>query len=184
MDIKEKAKEYAKGKMTEAIEKVIADAYAEGYRAGYKDKSDEIPPVVKNDEDVEFVDLGLPSGTLWAKDFLRDEEGNIMYLTFREAKKHQLPTIEQFDELKDSAGFHYFCFTLLDGEQIVYPSTGFFNGNSHEYPDEVRLWLKSEEDESHKALWAGTETICYHRYVKTGLQYVGHKLPIVVVKSK
>ena len=35
MDIKEKAKDYAEGKMTAAIENVIADAYADGYKAWY-----------------------------------------------------------------------------------------------------------------------------------------------------
>ena len=99
MDIKEKAKDYAEGKMTAAIENVIADAYADGYKAWYQDRYDEIPAAIKEEVDADFIDLGLPSGTLWAKDFLRDEEGNIMYLTFREAKKYPLPTIEQLNNL-------------------------------------------------------------------------------------
>lgn len=49
----------------------------------------------------EFVDLSLPSGTLCAADYLRDEEGNILYLPYNEAKKYNLPTKEQVQELID-----------------------------------------------------------------------------------
>lgn len=55
-----------------------------------------------NDED--FVDLGLPSGTLWAKNYLGvtdvTPEGD--YFTFCEAMKQSIPTEEQFQELEDN----------------------------------------------------------------------------------
>lgn len=90
MDINEKAKDYAEGKATAAIEQAIAKAFADGYKAGYEDRDNEVQIEMDNDADIEFVDLDLPSGTLWAKDSLRDENGKILYLTFREAKKIQI----------------------------------------------------------------------------------------------
>lgn len=36
MDVLEQANKYAEGKANEAITKAIADAYIEGYNAGYK----------------------------------------------------------------------------------------------------------------------------------------------------
>ena len=68
MELREKAENYAVGKANAAMDKAIAQAYADGYRDGYKDREDEIP-VDLRDNKMEFVDLGLPSGTLWAKEF-------------------------------------------------------------------------------------------------------------------
>ena len=56
---------YAAGKANEAIDKAIAQAYADGYRDGYKDREEEIP-VDFSDKKTGYIDLGLPSGTLWA----------------------------------------------------------------------------------------------------------------------
>lgn len=66
-----KAKEYAKGKVIEALSQVVTDAYMSGYDAGYQDGIDK---VAKDSslEETEFVDLGLPSGTLWASDYVKD----------------------------------------------------------------------------------------------------------------
>lgn len=67
----DKAKKYAEGKVTKALSQVVADAYLAGYNAGYQDG---IGKVAKDSvsEETEFVDLGLPSGTLWASDYLKD----------------------------------------------------------------------------------------------------------------
>lgn len=61
----EKADKYAAGKANKAITNAIAQAYIEGYKAGYKDCEMEIPVDLRDDK-TEYVDLGLPSGTLWA----------------------------------------------------------------------------------------------------------------------
>lgn len=97
MDIKEKAQEYAQNKMQQVLNDAVAEAYMEGYKQGYEDCQAEIPQEVTTG-DVEYVDLGLPSGTLWAKDYVK-EDGEILYLPYKEAVKMSLPTKEQFDEL-------------------------------------------------------------------------------------
>ena len=76
MNILENAKKYAEGKANKAITKAIADAYVEGYKAGYKDREEEIPMDLR-DNKTEYVDLGLPSGTLWASDY---EKSNGEYI--------------------------------------------------------------------------------------------------------
>ena len=35
MDIQEQANEYAKGRLSAIIERIIADIYSDGYKAGY-----------------------------------------------------------------------------------------------------------------------------------------------------
>ena len=72
MDSFNKAKEYTDGKVVDALNQVVADAYMAGYNAGYQDGYNK---VVKDSvsEGSEFVDLGLPSGTLWSSDYVKDD---------------------------------------------------------------------------------------------------------------
>ena len=63
MNTVDKAKEYAEGKVTEALSQVVADAYMAGYNVGYQDGIDKIAKDSVQEE-TEFVDLGLPSGRL------------------------------------------------------------------------------------------------------------------------
>lgn len=68
------AKEYADGKVIEALNQVVENAYLAGYNAGYLAG---INKVVNDSvsEKTEYVDLGLPSGTLWASSYVEDEKG-------------------------------------------------------------------------------------------------------------
>ena len=100
MDIKEKAREYAEGKALNTITTAIEDAYAAGYKAGYNDGFSSNQKENINDlvSCIEFIDLGLPSGTKWAADYLRDENGNVKMLYYEEARLLNLPTPLQFRE--------------------------------------------------------------------------------------
>lgn len=50
---------------------------------------------------MKYVDLGLPSGTLWASDYIK-KDGEVLFLPYRDAiDEFNLPTDEQIDELKD-----------------------------------------------------------------------------------
>lgn len=90
MNTVDKAKEYAEGKVTEALTKVVADAYMAGYNAGYQDGVDKVAKDSVSEE-TEFVDLGLPSGTLWASDYVKDGD-EVLFLPYPEALKYDIPT--------------------------------------------------------------------------------------------
>lgn len=64
MNIKEKSKLYAEGKALEAISTAIEQAYEAGYHDGLKHYENERLEAIK--DGVEYVDLGLPSGTMWS----------------------------------------------------------------------------------------------------------------------
>ena len=98
MELIERAQSYAVQKTDELITKAIEQAYIDGYREGYKDRENEIP-VVLTDGNVEYVDLGLPSKTLWTTDYVKEKD-KILYLPYCEAKKYNIPTKEQWEELK------------------------------------------------------------------------------------
>lgn len=102
MNISEQAKTYAEGKVQEALTAVVEKAYSDGYQAGYNDAIEKLNNGVQELEGdgITYVDLGLPSGTLWASDYLRDKNGKIVSLPYIEAAPLNIPTQEQFEELK------------------------------------------------------------------------------------
>lgn len=82
-----------------------------------------------------FVDLGLPSGTLW-KD--KNEEGG--FYTYEQAVNKfgdKLPTKEQFEELKSKCQWSWTCngykVTGPSGNSIVLPASGYRRCNDPVY---------------------------------------------------
>ena len=114
MNILENAEKYAEGKANQVITKAIADAYIEGYKAGYKDREEEIPMDLR-DNKTEYVDLGLPSGTLWASDYEKSG-GKYVYLPYEKANRMNLPTEKQWQELKAYCKMEYDDYNSLDGK--------------------------------------------------------------------
>ena len=96
MDINERSKEYAEGKALSALNAAIEQAYKDGYNDGLKHLELERLEVIK--EGVEYVDLGLPSGTLWSSICISDGLKSRLF-PYTEASKLSIPTKEQFEEL-------------------------------------------------------------------------------------
>ena len=136
-----KSKQYSEkntmGIIKGVVQKVFADGYKEGFESGYQagkegryEKSEYV------EDGVTYVDLGLPSGTLWADDYLRDEEGNIMYLTVKEASCLPVPSKEQIKELIDQCSYipvdypNTACVTRAEirgqkHKKLIFESTGY-----------------------------------------------------------
>ena len=103
-ELKDKAAHYAAEKTNEIIAKAIAQAYADGYRDGYKECQDKVT-VDLSCNNIEFVDLGLPSKTAFSSKFLKDEKGNNCYLPYEKAAEFDIPTKEQIEELFEKCRF-------------------------------------------------------------------------------
>lgn len=147
----EKADKYATGKANEAITNAIAQAYVEGYKAGYNDRELEIP-VDLRDNKTEYVDLGLPSGTLWATKYESIGNNDIIY-TYDEVQNLNIPTKEQVEELLKyckikyvyKTGYKVFLRLLIlgpNGNSIEFNVTGYKGVDSIEYEEEVYFWIK------------------------------------------
>ena len=65
-----------------------------------------------------YVDLGLPSGTLWADDYEK-KDGSILYSSYDEAVKKNIPTTEQIEELIDTCQWGYESITVDGQKKIV-----------------------------------------------------------------
>lgn len=131
MNIAEKAASYAEEKSGEVMTNAIAQAYADGYRDGYRDREDEIP-IDLRDNKTEYVDLGLPSGTLWAKDYEKTEGGSELSLAYEEASHLNIPTNEQWTELRENCIWQK-CSAFRNGStRHVFECIG-PNGNTIEF---------------------------------------------------
>lgn len=156
IELTEKAAKYAAEKANEVIANALAKAYEDGYRDGYKDREEEIP-VDLRDNKTEYVDLGLPSGTLWAKEYEK-ENGNTLYLPYEKAARLHLPTIEQWEELLTTCQWrpnyynNSFCFSAINcigpnGTIITFDTTGLIEVYKID-PYHCCFWINSGEEDT------------------------------------
>lgn len=193
-ELLEKAADYAAEKTNEMITNLIAKAYEDGYRDGYKDREDEIP-VDLRDNKTEYIDLGLPSGTLWAKDF-EQRDGNVLFLSYCEASKLNIPTKEQVEELIsccvwDSVRDDQYVNGPLktakcvgpNGNVIYFPANGRILSDRIIESSEVYCWgIYDEEDGKRTAL--NVYTSGRDLKIQTYQLFSGNKLPLRLVKAK
>lgn len=187
-EIKEVSINYATEKTNEVLVNAIAQAYADGYRKGYKDREDEIP-VNLRDGNTEYVDLGLPSGTLWSADFEIDGE-DVIYHPYEDAEKYGIPTKEQFNELLESCKweFKYISsnareYTCIgpNGNHIVFSSRGYKLAGTKREIGKIFFWVKStSEDLTREAVY-----LYYHsgEIKKLTEMFSGSMLPLRLVKN-
>ena len=178
-DIMEIAANYAEGKAKDALDKAIAQAYADGYRDGYKDREEETPVDLRGNK-TEFVDLGLPSGTLWAKDFEKDG-GNTLFVPYTQAKRYNIPTREQWEELVNCCEWGFYgqllrC-TGKNGETLDFPKTGRIL-TTYSDGDKSYLWLLEETVDDKNSL------VCLYSHwnIKIEESFMGFKYPIRLVR--
>lgn len=193
-DLKEISRKYAEEKTSELLKAAIAQAYADGFADGYKARKNEEFVEIETGN-VKFLDMGLPSGTLWASDFLRDEDGEIVYLPYDEAKELGLPTKEQFVEMRDYCksslvqkynylSSKYLSITGPSGEYIRLYPTGYEEADCKKDGGNIYSWILTD-DVSIEKLVSYTFFGQYTNEVLGIRQFhAGLKLPVLLVKKK
>lgn len=97
----------------------------------------------------QFIDLGLPSGTLWAAE---NEDG---YFTFDEAVEkfgNSMPTKEQFEELIEHTDKYWdlqkkgMWFVGRNGNKVFIPALGSRGGDCIYEPDCAFYWSATPYD--------------------------------------
>lgn len=205
IELTTKADNYAAEKTNELMTKAIAQAYADGYRDGYKDREEEIP-VDLRDNKTEYVDLGLPSGTLWAKDYEK-RENDVVYLPYCKATTMNLPTMEQWEELYELCRWE--CKTYHgwesekniqnvlcvgpNGNVLKFEATGMYKVTDERCNvGDILFWLKNNEEDSEKdsvyinrsLSYRNSNTDFYKTNYVTNTFFLGYKLPVRLVRSK
>lgn len=190
MNLKEKANQYAIGKADEVASQAIVPAYIAGYEMGYKDGLAKL-----SNEDIEesdYVDLGLPSGTLWSKDYLK-LDGKTAFMAFINAKKYNLPSEEQWMELLENCE----CSVILwyntknvssakfvgpSGESLCLQNVGRYEIDFIEKPRDIFIFLDNESENNKVKAGYIKRADCWNNEIED--IFVGYRLPILTVKSK
>lgn len=197
-ELREKARSYAEENVINILKEAFAKAYSDGYRDGYKDRKDEIPVDLRAKQSA-FVDLGLPSGTLWSSGYGNGEEESI-YRPYLQAALYQIPSEELWKELVETCewqgkysttGISFYGVTCIgpNGNSIYFSSAGYVKdsiviGEPHYGGGGVYFWLKDNNDGlEKKAVHISVGKRNIPEIVVTKM-FSGFKLPIRLVKVK
>ena len=184
-ELREKAASYAVEKKNEVMTNAIAQAYADGYRDGYKDREEEIPVDLRSNK-TEFVDLGLPSRTLWSSSYERIGEEKL-YLPYDKAKEMNIPTEDQWSELRNECRWFIDSDKLYcigpNGNSIHFERTGYISiKKNKEIADWSFFWIKNKEENGNECYSAkmSWHTASDERRYST---FRGYSLPIRLVRN-
>lgn len=188
IELNEKACSYAEENVIKVLKEAFAKVYTDGYRDGYKDCQNHVSVNLRINN-TEYVDLGLPSGTLWSADY--EKEGDeLVYIPHDVALRNMIPTSEQCLELYNCCRFNY---DVIEGKIYCIGPNGnsvTFSPTSYkERGDEViksaticYFWLCNKgEENNHNAGAIGYNRGIWH---ETRNLFSGYKLPIRLVKKK
>ena len=187
MTVNEKAEQYAKNCL-EHIKKEIVDAYIEGYCEGSYDE--ELKHAKNEEDDSDFIDLGLPSGTLWREDFLSDEDCENMRLAYNEARNFSLPTEEQCRELMSKCILvrekNGITFRGKDNEELYLGFTDQAKNPNGRTDACIRFWVKGDVDDDLKAPCLQCFILLLPNAAGYHLcrRFVGEKIAVLTVKNK
>lgn len=186
IELKEKASIYAKENVINVLKELFAKIYADGYRDGYKDCKEEIPVDLRMNE-TEFIDLGLSSGTLWSSSYERIEEERL-YLPYEKAKEMNIPTEDQWRELRKECRWAIDSDKLScigpNGNSIYFERTGYISiNNNKEIKDWSFFWIRNEDEtgnecHSAKMSWNTAFKVSSHSTFR------GYSLPVRLVRNK
>ena len=195
-ELKVLANSYAEENVINVLKESFAKVYADGYRDGYKAREEQFP-VNLCDNETEFVDLGLPSGTKWSSDYMKDGN-NKEYLPYGRAESLSIPTKEQWEELCDICKWEYSinnAYNLFEarcvgpnGNALKFDWTGKRDIDTLSAFYEVFFWINDDID--------GNDKYAAHIYNAGKVQnlrigaknteecFSGFKLPIRLVRKK
>ena len=194
-NLNERAANYAAEKVNELLANAIAKAYADGYRDGYKDRDERIASS-NSDSNLQFVDLGLPSGTKWSIGFI-EGDGDCLYLPYANAAAMEIPTKEQVEELMNYCNLRE---NRSSGGQIFYgiyclgntSSEIYLSGRNYMIGDDLQytwgvfhiyFWIRDDEDSDQKNAVRITGLKDGKPEMEIVKLFSGFKLPVMLVSN-
>lgn len=185
IELNKKAGIYAEENVINILKEVIAKVYADGYRDGYKDREEEIPLDFR-DNKTEYVDLGLPSGTLWSRDY-EMINGKVVFMPYLKASQLCIPTESQWQELKDNCQWQYpsrnrdrFDCIGPNGNSISFALTGYetIKGELH-YTQFSDFWILDSDNEHNKMAVEMRGDV----YMHILHYFMGYRLPVRQIRN-
>ena len=165
----------------------VIDSYVEGYNIGhYEAMASHNHPKVSLD--FEFIDLGLPSGTLWASDYINTPMHFWHKMNFKEAQRFILPTKEQWEELLHECKLTPYKYGLKitgkNGNEITLELTdltGFFE----DFAGYVQFWIDSEINSEQKAIYQSCKILFEDKKAIStfGTELAWHDKAVLLVRN-
>lgn len=197
-ELRNKAIDYAEENVFNVLKETFAKVYADGYRDGVKDREKDVP-VDLLDGETQYVDLGLPSGTLWSLDYKKVDDKR-EYLPYAKAKLLSIPTKGDWDELRKTCKWVFdidksfgLCKARCvgpNGNVLEFIHTGKMDLNTLSEMWEVFFWVKDEKDGNEKSavhMYNGGKKLPgpFCKSAQTVIEdfFVGYKLPIRLVRK-
>lgn len=183
-NIQNVAKQYAEQMLQKQLD-AIAKAYIDGYNRAKG---------IVEDDNMSYVDLGLPSRILWATRFIgaTEERPEGSRMVYADATKYNLPTEEQRAEL------HTLPFKCVDKNVIFYgingntltlPMTGFIESGKT-IGNRLSFWLKDSyvKDDDYHRMWVADD-VCDtppDKWLKQKITsvFMGSFLSVLTVKNR
>jgi len=198
IELNEKANNYAEENVANVLKEAFAKVYADGYRDGYKDCQDNVSVNLRI-SNTEYVDLGLPSGTLWSTDYERDEN-EILLLPHTKASNLEIPSVEQWEELRNTCQWEFDIDRSYDlckaqcvgpnGNILRFDRTGKKNIDTLSEIWEIFFWVKDEKEGNNRNAVhmynggkKGPGAFCKSAQTVIEDFFSGYKLPIRLVKK-
>lgn len=184
-ELRKKAINYAEENFSEVMKEAFAKVYADGYRDGYKDCEEE-RLVNLCDGQTGYVNLGLPSGTLWSSDYENIGE-EVLYLPYDKAKELNIPTEDQWRELRIECKWSIDSDILYcigpNGNSIHFERTGYISINKNKIRTSWSFfWIKNEEENGNERYSAKMSWLTGSDERSIPL-FRGYSLPIRLVRN-
>lgn len=176
-NIQEEARRYAEQVLHRELD-AVAKAYIDGYNSAKG---------IVDDGDMTYIDLGLPSGTLWATRFVgaTEEHPEGCRMVYASALAYNIPTESQWNELmnlphriKEGKAIFY----GTNGNHLTLQMTGFIHRDKLSIPILV-FWLYNPQDGKEESKVAFARYVYNHGWsLQTSELFVGAFTSIIVVK--
>lgn len=178
MTKEKKADEYIQNNSSNIIE-IVKTAYMKGFEDGIAQSVAKIKI-----DGVEYVDLGLPSGTLWSV-YPLGYGGFYNKYSYYDALKYNIPTVEEYNELSRycKCASNNYCTDIKGGNGKYININTYFHYLGEGVPDGNNyFWLKSEVVDNMASVGCVQRGIPdVHKGIK---HFTGYSLPIIIVKRK
>ena len=188
MTVEEIAKDYVQANPEDDPKKAAIEAFLAGVQFGRYEAMNMWNTSKINMESM-FIDLGLPTGTLWGLTLLRLEYIRYARMNFVEAQRFRLPTKKQCEEMIQHCHFLVKRDSLyINGENgkkifLQHPDYGFSLHN--EDTVNIRFWIDETVDADGKAQCLNIALIEGESMPTFSFETepAWHDLPVLVIKN-
>ena len=167
------------------LRSLILNAFDTGYKVGRYEAAGSWN-TSKIRLDINFIDLDLPSGTLWGLTFLWQEDYHFVKMNFKEAQQFRLPTKKQCEELIRHCELKAMSIHLTikgKNENRIYLENADFGHNISNVVN-IKFWTDDKVDSDGRVWCMNFEitkdepkpTITFEKVP------VWHRLPVAVIK--